>query len=113
VLIETPVFCLTRAQNKKEAAKYASEIYELRKRIKLFYSAILAIERLVIKIDNFYCDYFHVDPDGPVSALSKLKRGVQALRIVSQEISPFLSDISKELNNICDELDVRCQEVES
>lgn len=102
-----------KKQNKEEAAKYASEIYEFRKRIRLFYSAILAIERLVIKIDNFYCDYYHEDPDGPASALSKLKRSVQALRTVSQEISPFLSDISKELNNICDELDVRCREVES
>jgi division protein CdvB (Snf7/Vps24/ESCRT-III family) len=102
-----------KKQNKTEAAKYASEIYELRKRIKLFYHAQLAIERLVIKIENFECDYYHQDPNGPISALSKLKWAVQALSIISQKISPFLSDISKELNNVSGELDVWCREVES
>jgi division protein CdvB (Snf7/Vps24/ESCRT-III family) len=102
-----------RKQNKKEAAKYASEINKLRKRVKFFYNAILAIERLVIRIDNFECDYWHEDPDGPVAVLSKFKLSVQALSAASQEISPFLSDISKELNNVSDELDVWCREVYS
>jgi division protein CdvB (Snf7/Vps24/ESCRT-III family) len=88
-----------KKQNKKEVAKYASEIYELRKRIKFFYKAILAIDRLVIRIENFECDYYHEDPDGPVSALSKFKHIVQALITISQEISPFLPDVSIDLDN--------------
>jgi division protein CdvB (Snf7/Vps24/ESCRT-III family) len=99
-----------KKQNKKEAAKYASEIYELRKRIKLFYGAILAIERLFIRIENFECDYYHEDPDGPVSALLKLNRSVQALSKISQEISPFLPDVSTDLDNTYKVLIAACNQ---
>jgi division protein CdvB (Snf7/Vps24/ESCRT-III family) len=99
-----------RKQNKKETAKYASKIYELRKRIKFFYNAILAIERLVIWIENFECDYYHEDPDGPVSALLKLNRSVQALSKISQEISPFLPDVSTDLDNTYKVLIAACNQ---
>lgn len=109
ILFETCKKALKK-DNKEEASKYAKEIYELRKRIKFFYKAILAIESLVIRIENFECDYYHEDPDGPISALSKLNRSVQALSKISQEISPFLPDVSSDLDNTYKVLVAACNQ---
>lgn len=89
-----------KEKNKEEASKYATELYEIRKRINLFYNTILAIDRVRIRIDSFCCDYVHgSEPRDRV--LSKIKVSVTLLRESSQKISSFLPDLSKQLNNEC------------
>ena len=84
----------------KKKPQNTLELYEIRKRINLFYNTILAIERERIRVDSFCCDYTHgSEPRDRV--LSKIKLSVTLLRESSQKISPFLPDLSKQLNNEC------------
>lgn len=76
ILFETCMGAL-KQNNKKEAIKCATEIAEVRKRVKLFYNVQLAIVRVILRIEEHNCTdtFSHIEPS------------VKLLRNISQEIA--------------------------
>jgi len=90
-LFETCMKAL-KQNNKEEATKCATEIYELRKRIKLIFNVRLAIERVILRIEEHVCT---------VNTYSHIVPAVKSLRSISNEIAQILPNVSEDLKSVC------------
>lgn len=91
ILFETCMNAL-KQNNKEEATKCATEIAELRKRIKLMYNVRLAIERVILRIETHICT---------VNTYSDIVPAVKSLRSISNEIVQILPNVSEDLKSVC------------
>jgi hypothetical protein len=93
-----------KLKNREAAAKYAAEVAEHRERIRLFCRTELAIEGLRMFIDDFPCAYIH-GSEPPDKVVSRFKVGVRLLKEHSQNIAPFLPDVSQQIISECEKFE--------
>jgi ribosomal protein S21 len=93
-----------KQKNKETSAKYATELAEYRERIKFLCHAELAIEGLRMFIDDFPCAYVH-GSESHDKVVSRFKVGVRLLKEHSQNIAPFLPDVSQQIISECEKFE--------
>jgi division protein CdvB (Snf7/Vps24/ESCRT-III family) len=99
VLFETCMGAL-KQNNEEEATKLATELAEVRKRVKLFYNVQLAIVRVILRIEEHNC----------TDTSLHIEHSVKLLRDISREIADIQPDISKQLKTACQVLMMVCNQ---